>query len=48
MGDCAKPGRPLVPRQRLGTRGRKKVHHIEYVHDNLVRRGLVSCAVDWP
>jgi hypothetical protein len=26
----------------------KKVHHIEYVHDNPVRRGLASRAVDSP
>ena len=37
MDDGSKPGvRP------------KKVNHIEYVHDNPVRRGLVSRAVDWP
>ncbi len=27
---------------------RKKAHLIEYLHDNPVRRGLVSRAVDWP
>jgi hypothetical protein len=37
MGDGAKPGVR-----------RKKVNHIEYVHDNPVRRGFVSRAVDWP
>ncbi|MGO8745627.1 MAG: hypothetical protein ACLQNE_06525 [Thermoguttaceae bacterium] len=37
MGDGSKPGVR-----------RKKVHHIEYVHDNPVRRGLVRRAVDWP
>ena len=37
MGDGSKPGVR-----------RKIVHHIEYVHDNPVRRGLASRAVDWP
>ena len=37
MGDSSKPAVH-----------RKKVHHIEYLHDNPVRRGLVSRAVDWP
>jgi ribosomal protein L30/L7E len=37
MGDGSKPGVR-----------RKKVNHIEYVHDNPVRRGLVRRAVDWP
>jgi hypothetical protein len=37
MGDCAKPALR-----------RKKVNHIEYVHANPVRRGLVSRAVDRP
>jgi hypothetical protein len=37
MGDGAKPGVR-----------RKKVNPIEYVHDNPVRRGLASRAVEWP
>ncbi len=37
MGDGSKPGVR-----------RKKVHHIAYIHDNPVRPGLVSRAVDWP
>ncbi len=37
MGDGSKPGVR-----------RKKGNPIECVHDNPVRRGLVSRAVDWP
>ncbi|MGO8747391.1 MAG: hypothetical protein ACLQNE_15510, partial [Thermoguttaceae bacterium] len=37
MGDGSKPGVR-----------RKKLHHIEYVHDNPLRRGLVSRAPSFP